>query len=429
MIESQPFQPVVIAPTFNNARTLPRVLGGIDAAGLPIIVVDDGCTDGSAHILTEWQRDGTGRTVVGHPRNRGKAAALQTGFEKAREMGFTHAITIDTDGQLDPAQIGDLLTEARQSPDAIILGSRPSRSARYPAVSRLGRWASNVLLKWESGLRVSDSQCGFRVYPLDATLRLRCRTHRYGFETEILTRAAWAGTGVRECPVSCAYEMPEGRVTHFQPWRDSLVCAAMHIRLLLRSLTPWPVARTPAAAAHDPTTGMIWQRLARWINPMHSWRALRHDAAERADLAKGLAVGVFIANTPFYGIQTLLGFYAARRLRINPVPVVIGSYLSTPPFGPMLIASGIMVGHLVLHGTWPALRNFNPAVRGYGPLLRSVLLEWTVGGLVCGTVLGAATLAITTLLLRCAAHKREGSAVREAAPAATRACAVEESMA
>jgi len=315
-------------------------------------------------------------------------------------MAFTHAVTIDTDGQLDPAQIPDLLRVAGRSPGALVLGARDAEAPDYPAASRLGRWASNVLVRWESGAHVTDSQCGYRVYPLGRIRALRCRAARYGFETEILTRAAWAGMAIREVRVDCAYKMPEGRVSHFRQWRDSWACAGMHIRLLARSLAPWPSRHIGGERDHSAETGMIWHRLARWLSPARAWRAVRQDPAEGSRCAAALATGVFIANLPLYGVQTLLSLFAARKLRLNPLPVILGSHLSTPPLGALLIGAAIAIGHLLTHGTFPRLASFDPSVVGYRALIGSVLLEWTIGGIVCGAVLSAVTFAVTWLLLR-----------------------------
>lgn len=416
--ENSPIHPVVLAPTFNNARTVADVLRRIDLLGLPVIVINDGSTDRTEVILETWRKEHgrdarATRDVMTHPQNRGKAAALRTGFARAIERGFTHAVTIDTDGQLDPAEIPSLLDVARSSPAAMVLGCRDANAADYPKASRIGRYWANVMVRWESGARVADSQCGFRVYPLRLMEALRCRADRYGYETEVLTRAAWAGVTIEQADVRCGYVIAEGRVSHYRPWRDSLSAARMHARLLLRSALPWPTAR-----AENAETGTMFRRFVQWISPARAWRAVRDDPVERSRFAAGLAVGVFIANLPLYGVQTLASLYAARRLRLNPLATVAGSHLSTPPIGLLLIAAAVSLGHWVLHGRPPAVKSFDPSVVGYPALFRSVLVEWTLGSIVLGAVLAGATFMVARWMLRWLPVRTPGdSGMHPAAPA------------
>src|SRR4051812_31287807 len=305
------FVPVVIAPTFNNAGTLLDVLGRVDAQGVPAIVVDDGSTDATPALLADWaQRPRDHRVqVVTHPRNRGKAAALRTGFAAALEAGYTHAVTLDTDGQLDPEQIPDLLAVAREHPTAIVVGTRDTTADGYPARSLLGRRVSNMFVWMESGVRVSDSQCGMRVYPLDFIRSVRRTAGRYGFETEILTRAGWAGRPVVETPVRCHY-LPRGRrVSHFRPWRDSILGFLMHVRLVGAALWPWTggAGRAATAGANALTAEQAaalrplksLRGFARWLSPVAVWRKLREEPVagpERTAFAGGVGIGAFIAN-------------------------------------------------------------------------------------------------------------------------------------
>jgi glycosyltransferase involved in cell wall biosynthesis len=230
----------VIIPTYNNSNTLSDILARLERLGLPLFVINDGSTDETAQILAKWQDAGkpanASKMVFTHNTNCGKAAALQTGFAAAATAGYTHAVTIDSDGQLDPEQIPDLLAAARACPEALVVGVRDSTSSDYPAKSRLGRNLSNFFIFVECGHRVEDSQCGFRIYPLAMVNALKCKARRYGYETEIITRAVWSGWQVREVPVVCRY-FPQGekRVSHFRPWLDTVRSVAMHARLLLLS--------------------------------------------------------------------------------------------------------------------------------------------------------------------------------------------------
>lgn len=233
------FRPVVVLPTYNNCGTLPDILNRIMALALPLIVVNDGSTDGTAGFLLGWKGEDASRRatiILSHKQNRGKAAALQTGFLVAIAAGYSHAVTIDSDGQLDPEQIPDLLAVASEQPTALVLGVRDATRSDYPAKSRLGRLLSNFMIRLECGVRVSDSQCGFRVYPLSLIQTARCKAGRFGYEAEIITRAAWLGHPIREVPVNCRYFTEGDRVTHFKLRRDTLEGTVLHMRLLLCTL-------------------------------------------------------------------------------------------------------------------------------------------------------------------------------------------------
>ena len=409
----EPFNPVVVAPTYNNARTLADVVRGVAALGIPLIVVDDGSTDATATVLAELSQAGPlgapSLTVLSHPRNRGKAAALRTGFAAATEAGHTHAVTIDTDGQHDPAEIPALLDRARQSPAALVLGLRDEAAPGYPAKSRLGRRLSNLFIRMESGLRVEDSQCGLRVYPLGLVNAVRCGAGRFGFETEIVTRAGWAGCPVVEVPVACRYLPPGERVSHLSPLWDTVRAFGMHGRLLARALLPWPHPKWPPAPAGEaaprdagPRRGVA-RRLWDWLNPAEAWRQARRDRVSRETFAAGLAVGAFIGNLPVYGLHAWMGLYAARRLHLHPVAVVIGSHISTPPLGPLLNAAAIALGHALLHGGLPEPADYSFRELGVWGVLRRAALEWSVGSLIVGLVCAALVFMVSHRMLRLAA--------------------------
>jgi uncharacterized protein (DUF2062 family) len=398
------FRPCVIAPTYNNAGTLDDVLDRVAAHGLHVIVVNDGSTDRTADLLSARLSGphASATTILTHRRNRGKGTALKHAFAAATRAGFTHALTIDTDGQLDPAEIPLLLDAARQSPDALILGRRDPNGPGYPAKSRIGRSISNAFVRIESGLRVSDSQCGFRVYPLGLVHAVGLCMDHYGLETEIITRAGWAGCRVEEVPVTCRYMEPEKRVSHFRPFRDTVRGVLMHFYLTSRALAPfpkhprWPES-APAASTSELTFG---RRLWRWFSPAHAWRQLRESRVGRTELAAGLAAGVFIANLPAYGFQSLVSLYAARRLGLHPLSVLLGSHASTPPIGPLLIGAAVALGHFVFHGVLPVMADFDPRRAGWSGVLGPVLLEWLVGGVLIGLILGLITFAVAATTFR-----------------------------
>ena len=232
-------RPVVIVPTYQNAGTVYGIAQRVLDGGWACIVVDDGSTDGTAQSLDELEArlqactpDATLHRAR-HDTNRGKAAALATGFNRARELGYTHAITLDADGQHDPEQIDALWDCAKQHPTDLVLGQRPAQvQGGTPWRSSFGRRVSNALVRFQSGVRVTDSQTGFRVYPLDVVDELGCGFSRFAFETEVLIRAGRAGVSVLAVPIRSRYHDPADRVSHFAPLRDSAHSLAMHAALL-----------------------------------------------------------------------------------------------------------------------------------------------------------------------------------------------------
>lgn len=419
---SAPFNPVVVAPTYNNARTLGATIDGVVALGLPLIVVNDGSTDATADLL----RDAVRRhelTVLAHPRNHGKAAALRTAFIAAREAGHTHAVTIDTDGQHDPGEIPRLLERARDAPTALVLGLRDKCAEGYPARSRFGRRMSNLFIRMESGLRVEDSQCGLRVYPLGLVGAVRCGAGRFGFETEIVTRAAWARCPVIEVPVACRYLPPGQRVSHLNPFLDTVRAFGMHARLLGRALLPWPrhpqwpprpveaaaeraITASPSPSpAPSPNPGSrkgLVRRFLRWMDPRDAWRQARRDRVGREMFSAGLAVGAFIGNLPVYGLHAWIGLYVSRRFHLHPLAVFAGTNISTPPIGPLLNVAAVALGHLLLHGSLPQPGHYSIRDHTLLEVLGRIGLEWTAGSLIVGLACAAGVFLLSNRLIRLA---------------------------
>jgi uncharacterized protein (DUF2062 family) len=176
----------------------------------------------------------------------------------------------------------------------------------------------------------------------------------------------------------------------------------MHLRLLWRALLPIPYKKWPAKAAKPKDDRPLWRRLVKWVSPMEAYRQLRRDRVGRTELSTGLAVGAFIANLPLYPVQTLFSVYAARKLHLHPLAVVLGSQLSTPPIGPLLVVAGIFVGHGILHGSWPTPESYHFTLDfdGFHHLFRSMFFEWLLGGVILGIVAGALTFGIASAAIR-----------------------------
>jgi glycosyltransferase involved in cell wall biosynthesis len=390
-------RPVILAPTHNNAGTLPDVLRRLAALGIAIIAIDDGSTDATAGLLAGWVSECVDHRVVTHSKNLGKAAALRSGFTAALEAGFTHAITIDTDGQHAPEDIPALLQKSIEHESALVLGTRDSSSPGYPGRSRFGRSISNSLILFETGQQLMDSQCGLRIYPLKWVGTIACHATHFGFETEIITRAIWAGVPIVELPVQCRYFAAADRVSHFKPVIDSLRALQMHAGLIVTALNPFHGHDLPAGSA--PPHSLIRQ-FFRWLNPITAWRQVRHTEGARERFSAAFALGVFIANLPLYGVQTILCLYLARRFRLPPTAMVAGVHINVPPMGPIMIAFAIAVGHLILHGAWPHWSTYHGAGVKLNQILLPMLIEWVVGSFFVGIVMAGAAFVILDFALR-----------------------------
>ena len=206
----------IVIPAYNHGRQLREVLDKALRFGFPVFVVDDGSTDSTLQILTSLSHV----TVIRHEKNLGKGASLLSGFTSALKVA-DYAITIDADGQHNPDDIPSLVEAVPEGERPIVVGKRAGMDHQnVPRTSRWGRRFSNFWVWASCGKWLSDSQSGFRLYPLPETLRLGARSRRFQFEVEILVRAAWSGISILEIPVRAVYGPAEERISHFRPWLD-----------------------------------------------------------------------------------------------------------------------------------------------------------------------------------------------------------------
>ncbi|HEX8546438.1 MAG TPA: glycosyltransferase family 2 protein, partial [Cytophagaceae bacterium] len=179
----------VIIPTYNNCTTLEGVINGVLSYTKNILVVNDGSTDLTDSILERF----TFLNHIKQAKNKGKGCALQSGFERAIALGYTHAITIDSDGQHFVDDIPKFLDALKEHPASVIIGARNMEQASVPGKSSFGHKFSNFWFWFETGIKAPDTQSGFRLYPLVPLKGMRWYTTKYEFEIEIIVRLAWKG--------------------------------------------------------------------------------------------------------------------------------------------------------------------------------------------------------------------------------------------
>ncbi len=221
-----------IIPVYNHEQTIGDVIREALKLNIPIFVVDDGSTDAT---FSKIKAIG-GIKPLRHVKNRGKGAAIMTGFaEAARSADW--AITIDADGQHHPKDAMLMIQAICDSTRPIVVGMREKMSATdVPLTSRFGRKFSNFWVRLSVGPGIFDSQCGFRIYPLPEAMDLKVMSRRFQFEVEILVKAGWRKIPVIEVPISVTYPPRHERKSHFKPFIDFLRNAATFSRLIAQRI-------------------------------------------------------------------------------------------------------------------------------------------------------------------------------------------------
>lgn len=391
----------IIIPTFNNAGTV-RDVAKKSLKVAPVIVVDDGCTDD-----TEEQLNSLNIEVVRHASNKGKGAALKSGFKKALELGFTHAVSIDADGQHYPSDIPAMIRKSRENIDAVVIGVRDMATENVPVKSTIGRRFSNYWLRNATGVEPGDSQSGFRVYPLKHVSKVFCWTRGFPYECEVLIRLMWAGVPLRRVQIDVYYPPADERVSHFNPLWDNirftllyiymnfrhLLVPLPHRKLVKHKLGFWARMRELAALPKEVTSikGGPIKRTRKLIS------YLGHESNSSAQLALAVGFGVFIGTSPWIGFHWLIAIYAATRFRLNRAATLIATNVSFGPMTAIWALSSVWLGKIMLGQEFsvPNTTDFE-ALR---QILFGAFGAWVLGSMVIGLVASSTVGAVTLVLL------------------------------
>ncbi|MDR2237660.1 MAG: DUF2062 domain-containing protein [Chryseobacterium sp.] len=366
----------VLIPTYNNEKTLKRVIDGVLEYTDRIIAVNDGSTDSTAQILAQYPTI----TVITLAENKGKGNGLKTGFRKAQELGYHYAITIDSDGQHYPDDI-PVFVEAllRENEDVLLIGNRNMSQDGIPKKSSFGNRFSNFWFWFETGIKLEDTQSGYRLYPL-LKIPKKYFTPKFEFEIEIIVRTAWRHVAVKNVPVKVLYD-PAERVSHFRPFKDFTRISILNTILVTITLF-YIIPRN-----------FVNNFKKKSFKKFITEDVLESDGSNRTK-AFSIALGVFIGLSPFWGFQTLLVISLSVLFKLNKVLAFVASNVSLPPFIPFIIAASLFLGSPFVQGDSNILShdlNFD--------LIKNNLLQYVIGSFILSSTLSAAAGLGTFLFL------------------------------
>lgn len=320
----------VIVPTYNNHKTVKRVIESVLEYTGDLIVVNDGATDGTPSILDEF---GDRIVLISYAPNKGKGYALRMAFAKATELGYHYAITIDSDGQHFANDIPKFIEVHRSHPDAVIMGARNLEAEGMAAKSSFANRFSNFWFRLQTGIYMPDTQTGFRLYPLEKIKNLTLFTNRFEFEIEVIVKLAWRDVPFVSVPIQVKYD-PNERVSHFRPGPDFT---------RISFLNAWFTILT--ALYHLPRRLLLKGKLLKLIKE----EAIK---PEETNLRKAASIGFgfFFGILPIWGFQLLIGIPTAIFLRMNKVLFIAAANISLPPLIPFIIFFSYLMGQPFFDG-------------------------------------------------------------------------------
>ena len=346
-----------------------------------MIVVNDGSTDSTAAILSGYPQV----EVVTFPKNKGKGKALQEGFQVARAKGYTYVLTIDSDGQHFPEDISTFITAIEQEEvPTLLVGNRDMTVEGVPKKSSFGHKFSNFWFHLETGVKLPDTQSGYRLYPLEVIPR-RYFTSKFEFEIEVLVRSSWRGVPIKPVPIRVLYD-PSERVSHFRPVKDFARISLLNsILVLIAFLYIKP------------------RDFLRKFQKKSFKTFLKEDLLETrlsdGKKAFSIALGAFFGISPLWGFQTALTITFAVLLGLNKSLAFLASNISIPPMIPLIVWSSLKVGGLFTGG---GLLPEGEITRDF---IKAHLIQYLTGSFLLALLIAAILGTATYLFLKIKSEK------------------------
>jgi glycosyltransferase involved in cell wall biosynthesis len=356
----------VVIPTYNNEKTLEKVVQDVLSVTGDVIIVNDGSTDSTSRILEKFRNI----RVVSYARNEGKGYALKKGFELAMKEGFEYAITIDSDGQHYAKDIAAFVEKSQNQPDTLIVGSRQLPREKMRQGSSFANRFSNFWFKFIAGITLPDTQSGFRLYPLSKLKDIHFYTRKYEFELEVLVRSAWRGIPVISIPISVYYPSREERISHYRPVKDFLRISLLYTVLFF-----------VVVFYIKPFSFLKYLRKEN-IKGFFS-RHILHSEDSTAKITLSVMLGIFMGIAPIWGYQLITAISLAYLLRLNKILVIVAAQISIPPLIPVILYLSFVTGSILL-GNGFHINLVSPMTLAF---VKRNLFQYIIGSLTLAVVL------------------------------------------
>lgn len=374
----QSYKCCVIIPTYNNAGTLSQVITDVLKYTSDVIVVNDGATDNTPDILKTF--DGQ-IEVISHEANQGKGIALRNAFKHAVDGGFHYAVTMDSDGQHFAEDLPKFLEEIEKEPDSLVIGARNMSQENVPGKSSFGNKFSNFWFYVDTGIKLTDTQSGYRLYPIKKMQGIRYMTSRFEFEVEVIVKAAWKGIAVKNIPVRVHYEPGKKRISHFRPFADFTRISILNTWFFILAVLYYIPFRFVKSLTRENIRKFVRKNLFNKDEPVRV-------------KALSIGFGVFMGIFPVWGYQLIIGIALSHLMKLNKALFVVAAHISIPPMIPVIIYGSYKLGAFFVDDPRNDLL-FHSGITF--ETIKANLLQYIIGAIVLALAMGILAWLITII--------------------------------
>ena len=375
----------VIIPTYNNEKTVEGVISGVLKITKNVIVINDGSTDITNDILKKFSF----LTIISYEKNRGKGFAIRKGFEVAIAKRYLYAVTIDSDGQHFPEDIVTLISKIDKEPDTLIIGARNLAPEELSKGSSFANRFSNFWYRFLTGIKLPDTQTGFRLYPLKPLTGMRFYTGKYEFELEVLVRAAWRGISIESVPVRVFYPSRTERVSHFRPFMDFFrigMLNAIFVIIALVYIKPFSFLKY-----------LRKENLKDFIN-----KNILQSQESNTNISFAVVLGIFTGILPIWGFQLITAIALAHLFGLSKLITSVAANISLPPMIPIILYLSYVTGGYVMQSESNIKFSTGLSVKSF----ENNLIQYLIGSIVLAIILSVFSGIIAFVILKLFRKKR-----------------------